>query len=264
MANEPSPHVDLNDVTRFVVSGKSGDTIFREGDTGSEMFIIQEGEIEIVRVFGPSTVRLALLGIGDFFGEMSLLEEVPREGSARAVTDYRLLKIDHSTFDQMVQETPEIPIRMLRKLSRRLREQQEAELRATRIAREVLGEARVEAPRQEAESSARPPLAAMLIHEPSGTEFPLADKPEFVIGRVDRATGIVPDIDFTELDTDRTLSRRHAKISRAEDGFYLREEIGTGNGTFVNGERLKTGAPIKLEDGDEVRLGLVRTVFRRR
>ena len=46
---------------------------------------------------------------------MSLLEEQPRQVSARALTGYKLLRIDHSTFDQMVEEKPEIAVRMLRK-----------------------------------------------------------------------------------------------------------------------------------------------------
>ena len=95
---------DLDDVTSFVVTGKSGDTVFREGDAGEEMYIIQKGEIEILKSFGPETHRLALLEVGDFFGEMSLLEELPREASARSLTDYQVLRIDPSTFDQMVQD----------------------------------------------------------------------------------------------------------------------------------------------------------------
>ena len=126
---------DLDDVTSFAINGKSGDTIFREGDTGTEMYIIQKGDIEIVKSYGPETRRLALPEVGDFFGEMSLLEDMPRDASALALTDHRLIRIDHSTFDQMVQENPEIAVRMLRKLSRRLRDRQEADLKAAQSIR---------------------------------------------------------------------------------------------------------------------------------
>src|SRR5258708_38747540 len=64
---------------------------------------------------------LAVLEKGDFFGEMSVLEDMPRAASARALTDARLLQINGSTFDQLLQGNPEIAVRMLRKLSRRLR-----------------------------------------------------------------------------------------------------------------------------------------------
>ena len=69
----------LDDVAQFMVSGKAGDYIFEEGDTGTDMFIIQEGEVEILKLSGSQMHRLALLEAGDFFGEMSLLEELPRD-----------------------------------------------------------------------------------------------------------------------------------------------------------------------------------------
>ena len=43
--------------------------------------------------------------------------------------------------------------------------------------------------------------------------------------------------------------------------FYVREEMGTRNGTFVNGERVQTGVDVKLASGDRLRFGLVETVF---
>lgn len=246
-----------DDVSQFSVSGKAGDDIFHEGDEGTEMYIIQEGEIEIVRDYGDQSQRLALLEVGDFFGEMSLLEETPRAASARAVTDYELVRIDYSTFDQMVQENPEIAIRMLRKLSHRLREKQDAEDRATRIAEEVLSE-QEEAPVSQPE----PTVTAHLLVASTGGHFPLSQKPQTTIGRFDRATGLAPDVDFTEVDSERTLSRRHANVYRKEDGFYLCEDIRTGNGTFLNEERIEPGKWMKLSDGDDVRFGLVKTTFR--
>jgi CRP-like cAMP-binding protein len=255
--NSASDRSNTADLSQFSVSGKAGDDIFQEGDEGMEMYIIQEGEIEIVKEFGDQSQRLALLEVGDFFGEMSLLEETPRAATARAVTDYVLVRIDYSTFDQMVQENPEIAIRMLRKLSHRLREKQDAENRATRIAEEVLSEQQ-EAPVSQPEQVVTP----YLVVASNGERFPLSQKPQTTIGRFDRATGLAPDVDFTEVDTERTLSRRHAKINRKDDGFYLCEDIRTGNGTFLNEERIETGKWMKLSDGDQIRFGLIKTTFR--
>jgi CRP-like cAMP-binding protein len=254
----------LDDVTSFAINGKSGDTIFLEGETGTEMYIIQKGEIEIVKTYGTETSRLALLEVGDFFGEMSLLEEMPRDASALALTDYRLIRIDHSTFDQMVQENPEIAVRMLRKLSRRLRERQEADLKAAQIAQDVLEEPEeptgpFSVPSEEPSSAVE---QAVLVHELSGARFQLSETGDTTVGRRDRVTGFSPEIDFTDLDNHRTLSRRHAKLSRSEEGYFVREEIGTGNGTWVNGKRIKTGVPVRLKDGDEIQFGLLKTVFR--
>ncbi len=75
-------------------------------------------------------------------------------------------------------------------------------------------------------------------------------------------TGIRPDVDLTNLDGPRSVSRRHAKIVQADDEFHVVEEIGTMNGTFVNGNRIATGTPTPLRDGDRLRFGLVDLTFR--
>src|SRR6195952_5331446 len=109
----------------YALEVKAGEYVFREGDLGTEMYIINEGKVEILNQVGDEEQVLALLEKGDFFGEMSVLEDLPRAASARAVTDVRLLQINGSTFDQLLQGNPEIAVRMMRKLSRRLRETDE-------------------------------------------------------------------------------------------------------------------------------------------
>lgn len=260
MTDKPAAPADLDDVSRFVVAAKKDEFVFREGDASTEMYIIQDGRVEILKTWAGESRQLAVLEPGDFFGENALLEDQPREVSARAVTDCRLLRIDHSTFDRIVRENPEIAIRMLRKLSRRLRERQEADLRAAEIAMGPLAEAARPAAAR-APRAAAAPAGAVLVHPASGRRFAVPDRAEVTIGRPDRATGVTPDLDLSEVDPERTLSRRHAKIFRREGEFYLREDMGTRNGTFVNGERLATGVEVRLRDGDRVRFGLVETVF---
>jgi pSer/pThr/pTyr-binding forkhead associated (FHA) protein len=96
-------------------------------------------------------------------------------------------------------------------------------------------------------------------HADTGAEFELQDTN--VVGRFDRATGYTPEVDLSTLDTKRTLSRRHASITRDADGWHVSEPKPTGNGTFVNDARVGAGARIKLSDGDRLRFGLVETVF---
>ena len=240
----------------FSVAFQAGDSIFKEGDLGTEMFIVQEGKVEVLKHFKGEDQRLAVLGQGDFFGEMAILEDMPRTASARAVADCILLKINGSTFDQMLRKNPEIAVRMMRKLSRRLRE-------TDQMLRQALGAEESQAPEMptpevKADSAKGP---EQLVHEVSGIEFFLAAGSETTIGRRDPVTGINPDIDLTPADSQRSISRRHAKIFRRGEKFYLREEIGTMNGTFINGERVETGVPVEFKAGDEVRFGLIKTVF---
>jgi hypothetical protein len=249
------------DAPEFFVRFKPGGIIFRENEPGTEMFIIREGQVEILKNIGGKDRVLALLDEGDFFGEMSVLDDLPRSATARAKVESVLLRIDRSTFDQMVRHNPEIPVRMLRKLSRRLRsaDPSAAEVEA-QVPVSMATPAPAVAPAGAAAAAAPGPR---LVHEQTGSVFPLAAAgAETFIGRYDAATGIHPDIDLKPVDTDRSISRRHAKIVHHDNRFFVVEEIGTTNGTFVNRRRVEKGTEVEFRDGDEVQFGLVKTVFR--
>jgi CRP-like cAMP-binding protein len=240
----------------YSVEFKAGDYVFVEGDLGTEMYIIQDGEVAILKKLRGEEKQLTVLSRGDFFGEMSVLEDLPRTAAARAVSDCRLLEINSTTFDQMLRKNPEIAVRMMRKLSRRLRE-------TDKMLRHALGSEHLQAPEMPSPQTAPAPGKGpeRLIHDQTGTEFFLSEGDETSIGRRDPVTGIHPDIDLTPADGQRSISRRHAKIFRRAGKYYVREEIGTMNGTFVNGERIETGVPVEFEHGDEVRFGLIKTHF---
>lgn len=237
--------------TGFAVDVKEGDFVFREGDLGPEMYIINEGKVEILNRMGEEEQLLAVLEKGDFFGEMSVLEDMPRAASARALTDVRLLQINGTTFDHMLQSNPEIAVRMMRKLSRRLRETDD-------LLKSLMG-SKASMSREVPMPDVHPPAEGpeKLIHLASGMEFPLSSGPESTIGRRDPVTGIYPDIDLTPVDNQRSVSRRHSKIYRRGTKFFFGEEIGTMNATFVNGKRLETGIPAEVRSGDELRCGVV-------
>lgn len=238
---------------RFLVKLGAGELVFQEGELGSEMYVIEQGEVELLKQFNGQERRLVVLRQGDFFGEMSILEDKPRQSTARTVAEAQLLPVNSSTLNAMLKQSPEIAVRMMRKLSRRLRD-------TDQMLRQALGsEDAAETPAVESGAGAKGP--ERLIQEGSGIEFYLAAGSETTIGRRDPVTGINPDIDLTPADTQRSISRRHAKIFRRSEKFYLREEIGTMNGTFINGERVETGVPVEFHEGDEVRFGLIRTIF---
>jgi CRP-like cAMP-binding protein len=255
----PNKTGSLDDPAEFTVAVKAGEFIFREGDAGKDMFLIREGQVKLAKHYAGQERQVELLEPGDFFGEMSLIDEQPRELSAQAVSDAELFRIDPSTFDLLIQEAPEIPIRMLQKLGRRLREHQEHEARAAAIAMGPLDPS-------PSDTSARPRRVALrklacLFIPGSHTRFDLAAQGESVVGRFDRSTGFTPDLDLTTLDTDRTIGRRHAKIVSRNGEYFVREETPTRNGTFVNDARVQTGVDQRLENGDRVRFGFVEMTF---
>src|SRR5207245_9493805 len=88
----------------------------------TEMYIMRSATVEILKEIGGSTRVLSTLEKGDFFGEMTVLEDLPRTASARAKTDVELVRINGATFDAMLKSNTEIAVRMMRKLSRRQRE----------------------------------------------------------------------------------------------------------------------------------------------
>jgi hypothetical protein len=244
----------------------AGKPIFREGDAGSEMYIIETGTVDIVRAAkGPDP--LAQLGPGDFFGEMSILEDQPRFASAMARTNVRLLRIDRAAFGEVLAQNVEIAIRIMRKLTARLRRAEQragdaparpAEARERASDRAAATPVPAAAP---AAARATPALRFRLRHAGSGQEFPLEGGAEFLVGRPDPVTGINPEVNLGPLDVSRSLSRRHAKLLVEGQRCMLREDVGTTNGTFVNGERVRTGEPVTLKAGDKIRFGAVEVEF---
>lgn len=241
---------------RFLVTHPMGDIIFSEGEIGNEMFIIQAGTVELHKNIGKETRVLATLEKGDFFGEMSVLEDLPRTASARAKTDVELVRINGATFDSMLKGNTEIAVRMMRKLSRRLRD-------VTGMLEEALGR---EVPEEEKPAARRSVPArerdvCRLVSLEQELEFFLNREGDTLVGRSDPVTGITPDIDLTPLDQQRSTSRRHAKLYQMGGHFYVMEEIGVMNGTFVNENRVATGTPVPLQNGDTVKFGLVTLTF---
>ena len=255
------PERSFDDVSAFTVSLAAGEYLFKEHDLTTELFVVKEGQIELLKARWGDDRRIELLEPGDFFGESSLLEGAAREVSARAVTAAQVLKIDGPTFGRLVAESPDIAVQMLRNRSRRVREQLEAEQRSTLTAPRAVPAAKAAAP---VAASTRPMPAGrpVLVHAATGTRFVLAGQSEHLVGRPERASGIVPDIDLSTLDTDRTLSRRHARIVQREGRVFVREEAATTNGTFLNASRLATGVEAPVADGDRVRFGRVELVLR--
>lgn len=94
--------------------------IFSESAPGAEMFIIQSGHIAITKVVNGNEVVLAVLGKGDMFGEMALLENKPRSASAIAKTECTLMVVNRHNFNTMVSTQPQLISRLTTTLGERL------------------------------------------------------------------------------------------------------------------------------------------------
>ncbi len=95
---------------------EAGRVIAREGDVGREFFVLMEGEVRVDR----GGKELGLRGPGDFIGEISILEDMPRTATVTAVTPLRFFVLSARAFRGVVEEHPEVESKVLRALARRL------------------------------------------------------------------------------------------------------------------------------------------------
>ena len=104
---------DLPEVKAFA----SGEYIFRKGEQGSAMYMVIEGDIELV--VGRLVVETAHPGA--FIGEMALIDDAPRSASARAKGEVRVFPIDEARFQGLVKDTPSFALDVMKALALRLR-----------------------------------------------------------------------------------------------------------------------------------------------
>lgn len=105
---------------RFGQEFAAGEVLFREGEPGDRMFVIQTGAVRITKAMAGEHKVLAVLGPGEFLGEMAILNGKPRTATATVIEPTRCLLIDARTLEAMVAKNAEIALRLIKKLARRL------------------------------------------------------------------------------------------------------------------------------------------------
>lgn len=104
----------------------AGATLFREGEDANAMFVVISGEVEVLKKSKRAVeARVAVLGPGDWFGEMSIVDIQPRSATVRALAPSRLLKVTSADLDALYRHDLRsyaiIILNLARELSRRLR-----------------------------------------------------------------------------------------------------------------------------------------------
>ena len=108
---------EQNDLMRHFTEGE---VIIQEGEIGNRLYIVHEGTVRISKtVLGKEKV-LADLEQGDFFGEMSLINEKPRTADAKAVSDVKVLVLDWATFKRRIAQYPIVASKIIKTLAQRL------------------------------------------------------------------------------------------------------------------------------------------------
>jgi len=245
----------------------AGSVVFKEGDVSGELYIIESGQVELIPRSG---VALAMLGAGDFLGGSALLDKKPHTATALARTNTRLLRIEVALLADVLAQNGAIGASLLRQLAARtLRTEQrlreiDIELAALKTVHGLPPSRPADAPTPVRNTTAdslatQPPPARIALHVTAAAKTIALDpaRSEFLIGRPDPVTGIVPDIDLGSFDGNRTLSRRHARLLRDGGQYVVREDSATTNGTHVNGARLQTGVSVPIKPGDKLYFGSI-------
>lgn len=122
---------------------EAGVILMREGEPGDRAYLIQDGDIEIIKALGTDDERLLSVSTpGEFVGEMSLLNpDQPRAASARTRTPTRVLELTPADFEVLLSHNPVLMFDMTRELSRRLRDTDNATIRDLRAKNAALTQA---------------------------------------------------------------------------------------------------------------------------
>ncbi|HJU83112.1 MAG TPA: cyclic nucleotide-binding domain-containing protein [Holophagaceae bacterium] len=223
---------------------REGEVIFRKGEMAQQMFVILQGKVRLYVGEEAKGDWSEEFGKGDFFGEGSLLEAVPRVTTAVALEDSDLIAITRGTFMRMIRQNPEVAVKMMQRMAQRNRE---------------LSEKLEDGISRSSKFKATVPVAK-LVSVLSGKNFPILAHGS-LIGRFDPSTGVHPDIDLTDEDHNLSVSRRHARILCEHGRYFLLEEPGVANGTYLKGERIQPGDARELAPGDRVGFGMVVLFF---
>lgn len=101
---------------------EDGQVIVQQGDVGDQMYVIQEGRVQVLLEHDGEETPIRTLGEGEIFGEMALFERDVRSATVRAVGDVRALTVDKKNFLRRVNEDPSVAFRIVQTMSGRIRE----------------------------------------------------------------------------------------------------------------------------------------------
>jgi CRP/FNR family cyclic AMP-dependent transcriptional regulator len=101
---------------------KDGEVIIQQGDVGNCMYVIQDGQVEVILENDGQEFRLAVREKGEFFGEMAIFDRDVRSATIKAVGEARVLTVDKKNFLRRVHEDPSLAFRLVETMSHRIRE----------------------------------------------------------------------------------------------------------------------------------------------
>jgi hypothetical protein len=210
----------------------TAEIVIAEGTKGTSAFVILSGNAEVIKRWGDREIVIAILGEGQVFGEMGLIEDRPRSATVRARSDLKVRIIDRDHFNELLRTKPSVLIPILKSLFERLRQASDLIAGRTTDAHVEVGkegpfEVIIEGQTDEAKKVLDD--RKLLI-----TKFP------FLIGRISEN----PESDvfytndlFIQEEKPYVVSRNHMAITN-KGGMIHVVDRGSSFGTIVNGKEI--------------------------
>lgn len=101
---------------------RHGEIVFRQGDIGDCLYVVQEGEVEVLDESGGRETLLRIAGRDELFGEMAVFEHERRSATIRARGEARILTVDKKNFLRRINEDPTLAFNIVQRMSHRVRE----------------------------------------------------------------------------------------------------------------------------------------------
>ncbi len=246
---------------KYITEYKKGDFVYNKGEEQTHFYIINQGKVQLK--LEESDTILISLGKGDFFGEESLNESQFAAYTVEVMEDSDIIKIPYPSLTDMMKKNTAISLKILKKLAEKNLKMLENSLSMTKTVSAPTPKKKTQKTEEEEEESELidAEVKAYLIIKRSNRIVQIT-KVHTYLGRRDYSTGFIPDVDLTKEDEEKYISRKHAKISYIDSKFYVSEEPGAVNGTFLNGNKLTTGVKHDLNNEDELTLCHLDIVFK--
>jgi CRP/FNR family cyclic AMP-dependent transcriptional regulator len=216
-----------------------GRILFREGDSPDRVFRLLSGTVDILRELDGDTILLGAVGAGQFIGEMGVVENRPRNATARAANEVEAEILTPTEFFDQIAHSPSAARELIRRLSQRLREAD------NRIVSDEKRSGSAHGNREQAHRQTPAPLAYHVylaakhpwLQRQFHTPLEVGDRP-FVVGRrpiaEEAAPPRQPDLLLDDAAPFR-LSRNHFIIEKRNGGYHV-HDLRSTLGTIVNGE----------------------------
>jgi CRP-like cAMP-binding protein len=215
-----------------------GEIIFRENDAGDTAYVIERGRVVVSKAVEGRPVHLATLGVGELFGEMSMIDDKPRSATVTALESTVVREIPREDFFESCQTHPKIAINILQVIFERLREADATILQLRHLIAERLGETAlpplVPTPRIDVIVYLEGLTAAAAQALPV-TPFPITKFP-FRIGQASQDPLAHNDLMLPDVSPPQ-LSRHHVSVIQYA-GYIGVADRGSQRGALVDGQRL--------------------------